>query len=329
MTLTGPDVRILQIHPTRLCNLRCLHCYSSSGPQERGELGAPLLLQAIRDAARLGYNVLSISGGEPLLYSPLPRLCRAAREQKMITTLVTNGTVTTQAKLDLLRGLVDMMAISVDGAPDQHNFIRGSQRAFQQMEERLELIREERIPFAFVYTLTRNNLADLEWVADFAVEQGASMLQVHPLEEFGRACSDLRGQALSGREIDTAWMMVEYLREIHRGKLMIHLDQLSRYHLPVTSSNLYEMVSPLVIEDDGTVVPLRYGFPRAFAFGSLHTSTLAEMAADWKRRRGAAFRDLYCETVRKVRRSDRMFVNLYELLSDGAGSFKGMEACAT
>src|SRR5579872_1875074 len=102
MTLTGPDVRILQIHPTKLCNLRCLHCYSSSGPLERGELGAPLLLNAVSDAARLGYNVLSVSGGEPLLYSKLPILCQAARRHKMITTLVTNGTVITQRKLDEL-----------------------------------------------------------------------------------------------------------------------------------------------------------------------------------------------------------------------------------
>ncbi len=329
MTLTGPDVRILQIHPTRLCNLRCLHCYSSSGPQERGELGAPLLVQAIRDAARLGYNVVSVSGGEPLLYAPLARLCRTARENKMITTLVTNGTTVTRARLHELRGLVDMMAISLDGSPDHHNLIRGSHSAFQQMEERLDLIRQERIPFAFVYTLTQSNLADLEWAADFAVKQGALMLQVHPLEEFGRACSDLRGQTLSGRETGTAWMMVEYLREIHRNRLIIHLDQISRYHLPVTSGNLYEMVSPLVIEDDGTVVPLRYGFPRAFAFGSLHQASLADMAGDWKRRRGDAFRDLYYDTVRKVRRSDQMFVNLYQLLSDGAGALQRLEACAT
>ena len=32
--------RIVQIHPTRRCNLRCLHCYSSSGPEVKGELPA-------------------------------------------------------------------------------------------------------------------------------------------------------------------------------------------------------------------------------------------------------------------------------------------------
>ncbi len=318
MTLTGPDVRILQIHPTRLCNLRCLHCYSSSGPQERGELGASPLFQAVRDAARLGYNVLSVSGGEPLLYSQLAPLCREARRHKMITTLVTNGTVITPRKVDELRGLVDMMAISLDGMPERHNRIRGSQRAFQQMADGLELVRQSRIPFAFVFTLTQENLHDLKWAANFAVAQGALMLQVHPLEQFGRACSDLRGQTLPARQMGAAWMMVEYLRELHRDKLMIHLDSLSRYQLPDAPGDFEGMVSPLVIEDDGTVAPLRYGFPRAFAFGSLHTGTLAEMASDWKRRHASAFRDLYRETLRKVRESDRMFVNLYEMMAEEA-----------
>src|SRR5579862_8026021 len=148
MTLTGPDIRILQIHPTRLCNLRCLHCYSSSGPRERGELGAPLLLQAIADAATLGYNVLSVSGGEPLLYGNLRALCEEAHRHQMLATLVTNGTVITAQKLYELRGSIDMIAISLDGAPERHNHIRGSSQAFQRMENGLELIRRAQVPFA-------------------------------------------------------------------------------------------------------------------------------------------------------------------------------------
>ncbi|SPE42990.1 conserved hypothetical protein [Candidatus Sulfopaludibacter sp. SbA3] len=328
MTLTGPDVHILQIHPTKRCNLRCLHCYSSSGPRERGELGAPLLLSAVRDAASLGYNVLSVSGGEPLLYSKLESVCREAHQHGMVITLVTNGTVITQRKLDAMEGLIDLMAISLDGVPERHNRMRGSKRAFQRMERRLDLVRRARIPFAFVFTLTQDNLPDLEWAADFAVAQGASMLQVHPIEEYGRACSDLPGQAMSDEQTGTAWMVAECLRDIHRGKLLIHLDTLSRYQLPVSLDALDDLVSPLVVEDDGTVVPLRYGFPRAFAFGSLHTHTLAELASGWKYRRAAAFDELCRDTMRKARQSDRTFANLYELLSEEAAD-RALVAIAT
>src|SRR3569833_4013545 len=76
----GPtgNTRVVQIHPTRRCNLRCLHCYSSSSPDERGMLDKELLLGAVRDAARAGYNWASISGGEPLMYTHLVTLLALA-----------------------------------------------------------------------------------------------------------------------------------------------------------------------------------------------------------------------------------------------------------
>ena len=39
---------VLQVHPSRFCNLACAHCYTSSGPQAREELYAGLLRPASR-----------------------------------------------------------------------------------------------------------------------------------------------------------------------------------------------------------------------------------------------------------------------------------------
>src|SRR5262245_34052241 len=62
---------ILQIHASRRCNLACAHCYSSSSPQELGSLSPELVAQAVRDASAIGVRVISLSGGEPLLYGGL------------------------------------------------------------------------------------------------------------------------------------------------------------------------------------------------------------------------------------------------------------------
>lgn len=43
--------RILQIHPTLRCNLRCEHCYSSSGPWEHQELDLNVVGNVLSDAA--------------------------------------------------------------------------------------------------------------------------------------------------------------------------------------------------------------------------------------------------------------------------------------
>src|SRR5260370_16794087 len=90
MACTGGS-RILQIHPTRRCNLRCLHCYSSSGPEERGELPAALLADALTDAAAEGFTVASFSGGDPLLYRPLPGLPAPPHASALPPTRPTHG----------------------------------------------------------------------------------------------------------------------------------------------------------------------------------------------------------------------------------------------
>lgn len=333
MTLTGPDARILQIHPTRFCNLQCVHCYSSSGPLERSGLSTPLLTKSIQDAATLGYNVLSVSGGEPFLYPGLLEICEEAKDRGMLVTIVSNGTTLKRQDARHLQGLVNAMAISLDGSPERHNRIRRSARAFENMEQRLDIVREWGIPFSFVFTLTSENLCELEWAADFAVAQGATLLHIHPIDGNGRALSAAGMTPLSEQEAGIAWLAADCLRDIHKGKLEIHFDALAKHAMPFTSADvakwkispdrgtrqLSQIVSPLVIEDSGEVVPLRYGFPRTFALGNLHSDPLTAMAQPWIDSHSDALADLYMGVLNNFTNSGDQFGNMYQMLADQAG----------
>src|SRR5271168_4985172 len=89
---SGPArTAILQIHPSLRCNLSCAHCYSSSGPAVRAELDAFTICRVISDAAAMGYRVVSVSGGEPLMYSALDKVLGHAKSLDMLTTVTTNG----------------------------------------------------------------------------------------------------------------------------------------------------------------------------------------------------------------------------------------------
>src|SRR6185436_18040411 len=88
--------RIVQIHPSRRCNLTCRHCYTESGPRVSEELPADLLVTLIRDAALEGYNYLAVSGGEPLMWRGLSSLLREGRAAGMSVALTTNGTIVTE-----------------------------------------------------------------------------------------------------------------------------------------------------------------------------------------------------------------------------------------
>ena len=145
--------RILQIHPTRLCNLLCRHCYSDSGLAERGAIDAAVLSTVVEDAAALGYSTLAVSGGEPFLYPGLAPVLASAKARGMTVTVTTNGTVLTERRVAQVTGLVDLVAVSLDGMPASHNHMRGSPRAFEAMAARLDTLRRAGIPFGFIFTL--------------------------------------------------------------------------------------------------------------------------------------------------------------------------------
>lgn len=329
MTLTGPDLRVLQVHPGRGCNLRCLHCYSSSAPEEREWLDPALLCRAVTDSEGLGYNMLSVSGGEPLLYGGLTELLAEAHQRGMLTSLVTNGMLLNAARLDALKRYLDVIAISIDGAPERHNRMRAHPRAFETMAAKLPALRDSGIPFGFVFTLSGANLHELEWAARFAAAQGALMLQVHPLEEVGRARETMRGGEPSPSTAALAWLIVKRLCEIWSGRLAILVDLFDRRQAALELASLdrgacalSNLISPLVIEADGTVSPLRYGFPRTWSLGNILEAPLAELAERWTAAESQSFTRLCRDAIGTPEDDDGFpFVNIYETITrraDGA-----------
>jgi MoaA/NifB/PqqE/SkfB family radical SAM enzyme len=109
----------------------------------------------------------------------------------MRTSVASNGMLLDELTIEKLKGAIDILAISLDGKPDFHNHMRGNKQAFQIMTKRLEGIRQSDIPFGFIFTINHQNFRHLDWIANFALEQRASLLQIHPLEALGRAKKDL------------------------------------------------------------------------------------------------------------------------------------------
>ena len=316
MNLHIPDVRTLEVHSAPWSNLRST-CRPSSMLEERNDLGVPLLLHAIADAANLGYNFLNVVGEEPLRCPGLPALCREAHLHGMLTSTITRSAALTAPQLAWLRFSVDLLGVEIEGKGAGRNRHRRSPRTRQTAEQRLAVVRDSGIPFAIVFSLTSASLAELEWAAEFAAAQGAAMLQVRPSAE------------LSDDQMATAWMTVEWLGGLQRGKLVIHLDAVHRFSLPAEPGDLAswkrdlerearylgEIVSPLVIEEDGTVTPLRYGFPRRFAFGNLREERLTTMTKRWIESQAGAFCEVYDAVLHRARSADRTFGDWYLMLS--------------
>jgi Fe-coproporphyrin III synthase len=314
-----PGSAILQIHPTRRCNLRCLHCYSDSSPEAQDELPPEIAIRLVEEAETLGYDVVSVSGGEPFMYGGLAALLAAAKSGGMRTQLVSNGLAITPQRLESVTGVLDLLAVSLDGAPDDHDRMRALPGAFRRLEERLALLRDSGIPFGLVFTLTMWNAHQIEWATDFAIRNGARLLQVHPLDATGRAVA-LSGDVPDETEAAAALLECARLQRAVGDRLAIQVDVVAADRLRQMTEclstrevrRISDIVSPLVVEPDGICVPLEYGFPRDYALGDVRTASLHDLAAQWMDRHLATFRSgMACASGALAAGGERVVVSGY------------------
>ena len=330
----GLGQRIIQLHPTLTCNLRCTHCYSSSGPNLRGELDLGLLRDALTDAAALGYQAVAVSGGEPLAYRSLVPLLEHARSIGLRTLVTTNGTLLDDRRAKQLRDLVDVLAISVDGPPEIHNQVRASSRAFEQTERGIAVAAANGFAFGIIHALSKRTWEHLAWLGDFADERGARLLQIHPIERVGRAAEGMADDAPDDEVLARAWLLVAAIESVHP-HLVVQYDVFDREIVSARPEIVYaadadddgagatDLLGLLVVEDDGTVSPVTYGMSRAFSVCNLRQQRLADSWADFRASRYRAFRAFCKELWEEVAATpaELPFFDWHELVTKASQHF--------
>ncbi len=274
--------RTIQVHPSRKCNLACLHCYSGSGPKEKAMLDIDALKRFLEYAYGQGFNSLSISGGEPFLYDHLKDLFVFSKELGYRNNMVSNGMLLPSARNREILEYVDLIAISIDGKKELHDEIRGQAGAFEKMMKGVAVLQSMQKTFGFIHTITPKSWDSLLWLAAFAYDNGAKLLQLHPLEMYGRAI-----QALGGMEVDDtlahqAFIMANYLDAKYDGKMAIQLDLLHRDYLesiPQTvdtfsrqcakKGRLPDLIDTIIVEETGRILPIAYGFDPSYTIGNV------------------------------------------------------------
>jgi hypothetical protein len=78
------------------------------------------------------------------------------------------------------------------------------------------------------------------------------------------------------------------------------------------------IISSLIIQTDGLVVPVQYGFADLYALGNLYKSGLRAMAAEWRQRVLPQFNQLCRVYAENVNREGLPFFNWYELIAHEA-----------
>jgi MoaA/NifB/PqqE/SkfB family radical SAM enzyme len=147
------------------------------------------------------------------------------------TSVTTNGYFLEPRRLEHLHGCLDILAVSLDGPPELHNRLRGSPKAFDRLCSGLPNLQQSGLTFGFIHTLTCDTWDNIEWIADFAVAQRAHLLQLHPLEMFGRADPNLSSLRSPDEALAKAYLLAFALAAKYHGSMQIQVDLLHLLHL--------------------------------------------------------------------------------------------------
>jgi len=136
--LASKDHPILaHIIPMRRCNLACAYCNEYDDHSKPVALDE--MIRRLDHLADLGTNVITISGGEPLLHPELDDIIAHIRRRGMIAGMITNGYLLTADRVKRLnRAGLDHLQISVDNVmPDEV-----SKKSLKVLDKKLQILAE-------------------------------------------------------------------------------------------------------------------------------------------------------------------------------------------
>jgi MoaA/NifB/PqqE/SkfB family radical SAM enzyme len=109
---------LAQIVPMRRCNLACTYCNEYDTTSDPVPLD--VMLSRIDKLAALHTEIVTISGGEPLMHPDLDAILRRIRERDMIAGLITNGFYLSPDRIRRLNDAgLEYLQISIDNVkPD-------------------------------------------------------------------------------------------------------------------------------------------------------------------------------------------------------------------
>lgn len=167
-------------------NLKCIHCYNSSGEYIQ-DLSLSCFSKVINELTDI--QQISISGGEPLMHPNIFEMLDYATQKNIQVLLLTNGTLLDDCIVSKILNKNIKIQISLDGATERsHDRVRGD-GSFEMLIAGVELLRKYKVNFIINSVVTEHNYCEVDEMKAFANQIGAENIRFSPLQIKGRALS--------------------------------------------------------------------------------------------------------------------------------------------
>ncbi len=175
---------------TRRCNLRCVHCRSSSEMEAKGhpDFSTSEAFRVIDDIASYAKPVVVLSGGEPLIRKDVFEIAQYGTDKGLRMCLATNGTLVNGEICEKIKASgIKIVSLSLDGSEESvHDDFRSQKGAFTGTINAARLFKKHGIEFIVNSSFTRRNQEEIPKVYRLAKELGATAWYMFMIVPTGR-----------------------------------------------------------------------------------------------------------------------------------------------
>lgn len=175
---------------TRRCNLRCVHCRSSSEIEVQGhpDFSTEEAFRIIDDISSYAKPVIVLSGGEPLMRKDVFDIAKYGTEKGLRMCLATNGTLVTDEICENIKASgIKIVSLSLDGSTAEvHDNFRDEIGAFEGTINAARLFKKHGIEFIINSSFTKRNQEEIPKVYKLAKELGATAWYMFMIVPTGR-----------------------------------------------------------------------------------------------------------------------------------------------
>ena len=189
---------------TRTCNLRCVHCRSSSDLESAaGGFSTADALRFIDELSDYAKPVLVLSGGEPLLRPDVWELAAHGTARGLRMCLATNGLLVDDAACAKMKETgIRMVSLSLDGATAAtHDDFRRQPGAFDATVRATERMTAAGVPFLVNSSFTKRNQDEIPRVYELAKRLGARAWYMFMIVPTGRG-AEILNELVSAEDYD-------------------------------------------------------------------------------------------------------------------------------
>ncbi|MDB8995957.1 radical SAM protein [Parabacteroides distasonis] len=152
--------KLLNCYLTNACNLRCEHCFMSSGVRLKNELSTDEWNRVLSEFRNCGGESVTFSGGEPMMRPDLQQIVMNAHNINLNTTILTNGILWTDRQIHQLSPYITEVQVSIDGFDEMSNAKIRGEGNFNKLINTVVAFANEGVQTSVATTFTFANLCD-------------------------------------------------------------------------------------------------------------------------------------------------------------------------